>query len=252
MEIDKVKNYFWIVFTLLLAGLLLNLVFFVMPMLQKLGDSFMPVRTITVSAEGKTTVAPDLAQFSFSVVTQGKDPSQIVDENNKKVSAAINFVKSQGVDAKDIKTSGYNLSPDYRYDENIRRSFIVGYTITQSVNVKVRDFDKLPKVLSGLTPVGVNQISGISFSVEDPERFMKEARKIAFERARAKAESMASQNGVGLGKVVNINEFGGPTPIPYFRGAALEAKGGDSITPPTIEPGTQEVTIQVSVTYALR
>jgi uncharacterized protein YggE len=126
MEIDKVKNYFWIVFTLLLAGLLLNLVFFVMPMLQKLGDSFMPVRTITVSAEGKTTVAPDLAQFSFSVVTQGKDPSQIVDENNKKVSAAINFVKSQGVDAKDIKTSGYNLSPDYRYDENIRRSFIVG------------------------------------------------------------------------------------------------------------------------------
>ncbi|MBI2034012.1 MAG: SIMPL domain-containing protein [Candidatus Liptonbacteria bacterium] len=252
MEIDKVKNYFWTVFTLLLAGLFLNLVFFVMPMLQKLGDSFMPVRTITVSAEGKTTVAPDLAQFSFSVVTRGGDPSQIVDENNKKVSVAIEFVKSQGIEAKDIKTSGYNLSPEYQYDDKLRRSFIVGYTITQSVNVKVRDFNKLPKILSGLTPVGINQISGISFSVEDPEKFMREARKIAFERAKAKAQSMASQNGVGLGKVVNINEFGGPTPIPYFRGvAAFEGKGGD-IAPPTIEPGTEEITVQVSVTYALR
>ncbi len=252
MEIDKVKNYFWTVFTLLLAGLFLNLVFFVMPMLQKLGDSFMPVRTITVSAEGKTTVAPDLTQFSFSVVTQGRDPNQIVDENNKKVSEAIDFVKSQGIEAKDIKTSGYNLSPNYRYDEGLRQSFIVGYTITQSVNVKVRDFDKLPKILSGLTPVGINQINGISFSVEDPEKFLGVARKQAFERARAKARSMASQNGVGLGKVVNINEFGGPTPIPYFRGvAAFEGKSGD-IAPPTIEPGTEEITVQVSVTYALR
>ena len=237
---------------MLLAGLFVNLVLFVMPMLQKLGDSFMPIRTITVSAEGKTTVAPDLAQFSFSVVTQGKDPDQIVDENNKKVSAAIEFVKSRGIEAKDIKTSGYNLSPDYQYDEDLRRSFIVGYTITQSVNVKVRDFDKLPKVLSGLTPVGVNQISGISFTVEDPEKFMREARKIAFERAKAKAQSMASQNGVRLGKVVNINEFGGyPPPIPYFGRVEALGKGGD-IAPPTIEPGTEEITVQVSVTYALR
>ena len=164
----------------------------------------------------------------------------------------ISFVKSQGIEAKDIKTSGYNLSPDYQYDENLRRSFIVGYTITQSVNVKVRDFDKLPKVLSGLTPVGVNQISGISFTVEDPEKFMREARKIAFERAKAKAQSMASQNGVRLGKVVNINEFGGyPPPIPYFGRVEALGKGGD-IAPPTIEPGTEEITVQVSVTYALR
>lgn len=252
MEIEKVKNYFWTVFTLLLAGLLVNLVFFVMPMLSRLADSFYPVSVMTVTSEGKTTVSPDLAQFSFSVITQGRNPDEIVSSNNQKMSAAIDFVKSQGIDAKDIKTTNYNLSPDYQYDEALRRSFIVGYTITQNVNVKVRDFGKIPKILSGLTPLGVNQIGGVSFSVEDPEKFLNEARKQAFARAKAKATTMAEQSGVRLSRIVNVSEFGGfPPPIPYYGRAEALGKGGD-IAAPTIEPGTEEITVQVSVTYAIK
>lgn len=251
MNPEKARSYFWVLLNLVLAAMLLNIVFFVMPLLSRFTDSFQPARVISVSAQGKTTVAPDLAEFSFSVVTQGQDPSTIVDSNNRKVTAAIEFVKSQGIESKDIKTTGYSLNPDYQYDENTRRSYIVGYTITQNVNVKVRDFVKLPKLLAGLTPAGVNQISGISFTVEDPERFLSEARAQAFERARAKARAMAEQNGVRLGRVVNVSEFSSGPPIPYFGRVEAFGKGGD-IAAPTIEPGTEEITVQVSVTYALR
>lgn len=253
MNPEKAKVYFWPLLNLVLAAVFVNIVLFVMPMLSRLADSFQSVRTIAVSAEGKTVVSPDLAQFSFSVVTQGQNPETIVDGNNRKVSAAIEFVKSQGVEAKDIKTSGYNLSPDYQYDENTRRNYIVGYTITQSVNVKVRDFAKLPKLLAGLTPVGVNQISGISFTIEDLDKVLGEARKQAFERARAKAIMMASASGVRLGRVVNVSEYGGgPGPIPYYGRTEAFGKGGDMIAAPTIEPGTEEVQVQVSIVYELR
>lgn len=254
MNTEKTKSYFWLLASLVLGAIFLNIVFFVMPMLARLGDSFQPVRTITVSAEGKTVVTPDLAQFSFSVVTQGQNPETIVDGNNRKVSVAIDFVKSQGVEAKDIKTSGYNLSPDYQYDEKTRRNYIVGYTINQSVNVKVRDFGKLPKLLAGLTPVGVNQLSGVSFTIDDPDRALEDARKQAFERARTKAQMMASASGVRLGRVVNVSEYaGGPGPIPYYGRAEAFGKGGDvMVVPPTIEPGTEEVSVQVSIVYELR
>ena len=170
------------------------------------------------------------------------------------MSAAIEYVKSQGVEAKDIKTTGYNLNPDYQYDPDTQRSFITGYTLTQTVSVKIRDLSKVAKIIGGLPPVGVNQIGGISFTVEDPEKYLNEAREKAFEKARAKAEQMVRSTGVKLGKVINVSEFGGyPPPIPYYteRGFGL---GGDiaASKAPTIEPGTQEITLQVTVTYELR
>lgn len=255
MNTEKTKSYFWLLLNLVLGAVFLNIILFVMPLLSRVADSYHPSRVLTVNASGKTTITPDLAQFSFSVVTQGREPSTIVDENNKKVTKAIEYVKSQGIVEKDIKTSGYNLNPDYQYDEKTRRSYIVGYTITQNIQVKVREFEKLPKLLSGLIPVGVNQVSGISFTVEDPEMFLVDARNQAFERAQEKANSMAKANGLRLGRVLNISEYGGfPPPVPYYgRSEAAFGKGGDvSVMAPTIEPGTEEITVQVTVTYALR
>src|SRR3989338_5474441 len=107
----KFKKYFWILLDILLAGIVVNLLFFVMPAIKRFGESLAPVRTITVSAEGKTFIVPDIARTSFSVVSEGVSPTTITTENNKKISAAIDFVKGKGIDSKDVQTSGYNLSP---------------------------------------------------------------------------------------------------------------------------------------------
>ncbi|RJQ28582.1 DUF541 domain-containing protein [Candidatus Parcubacteria bacterium] len=255
MNTDRSKSYFWMLINLLIAGLIINLVFFVMPAVKAYRDSIWPVRTINVSAEGRAVATPDLAETSFSVVSKGRNPEELADNNNQKVSAAIEFIKSQGIDTKDVKTSGYNLSPDYRYDPKTERNFITGYTLTQTVNVKIRDLGKVAAVIGGLTPLGVNQIGGINFTIDDPEKLLGEARADAFRRAHEKAKTMAGQNGLRLGKIVNVNEFSGGPPMPYFAAKDMAmGMGGPEmmVARPTIEPGTQEITVNVSITYALR
>ncbi len=213
-----------------------------------------PARTITVSAEGKTTVVPDLATFSFSVVSQGADPVKLQNDNNAKVNAAIEFVKARGVDAKDIKTSDYNLSPNYVWNQKTGKSSIDGYTLNQSVIVKVRDLSKVAVLLGGLPSNGINQLGGVNFSVDDQDKFLNQAREEAFTKAKAKAIAMAKYSGARIGKVVTFNESNGgyPGPIYYAKEAGL-GMGGPSMPPaPTIEPGSQEVTVTVNVVYELR
>lgn len=250
---DKSKKYFWILLNLVLAAIFANIVFAVMPTVSRFGDSIVSPRTLTVTADAKTFTTPDIAQLSFSVVTRGQNPVQITDENNKKINAAIELIKKKGVEAKDIKTTGYNLSPDYRYDRKEETSIITGYTLTQSVSLKIRNFALISDILGSLPPLGINQIGGVSFMVDEPEQFLAEAREIAFTKARNKALNLARQNGVSLGRVISINEFGGPYPQPYYaRSAEAFGKGGDAVTAPTIEPGQEQITVNVSVTYELR
>lgn len=250
---DKAKSYFWVLLDLLIVGIIVNLVFFVMPAIKRYVDSPNGFRTLTVSGEGKTFVSPDVAYTSFAVVSRGKNPEELADNNNQKVAAAIAFVKGEGIEAKDIQTTGYNLSPDYKYDPQTERNFITGYTLTQTVSVKIRDLAKVAKIIGGLTPLGVNQIGGVSFSIDDPEQYLAQARAEAFKRARAKAEDMARQNGVKLGKIINFGEYGGPPPIPYYRDftASKFLGAGGEVAAPLIEPGTQEIRVTASVTYEL-
>ena len=252
------KKYFWIFLDILLVGLIINVFFFVMPTLDRVGESQPPVRTISVNAEGKTTVKPDIAQFSFSVVTEGPDLVKITSENNKQVEDAIKFVKSEGVKSDDIKTTQYNLQPKYEYNKERRRSYISGYELTQTVFVKIRELDKnigeVSKILGRLPELGINQISGVSFTVDDPDKFMNEARADAYKKAKDKAEFMAKSAGVGLGRVINVNEYGAP--IFYGPYAKMGMGGADMAAAPSaiapVEPGSEELTIQVSITYALK
>ena len=250
MENIQYKNYFWLLLNILIVGIIVNLVFFVMPAIQKFGDSMAPARTLAVTAEGKTTVSPDIAEVSFSVVSQGENPEKLASANNDKMSAVIDNIKGNGVDAKDIKTTNYDLQPNYGYDKNTGRSYIYGYTLTQTVSVKIRDFKKVAAVVGGVTPLGVNQVGGISFQVEDQEKFLGEARKEAFQNAKTKAEEIAKASGVELGKIVNVSEYQN-SPMPYYKSVAMGMGGAESASVPTIESGTQELKLNVSITYSL-
>ncbi len=249
---ERSKNWFWIILDIaLVVVVLLGLV--AGKALLRYSKSVYPSRTINVSAEGSTVVSPDVATFSFSVIAEGADPEQLQNANLDKITKAVDFIKAEGVEAKDIKTAGYNLSPKYEYNEKTRRSFISGYTLTQTVFVKVRDLSKVGKLLGQLPSFGINDIGGLSFAIDEPDKFLNEARQEAFEKARAKADEMARYNGVKIRRVVSFSEFGGGYPTPFLKEAV--GRGGDFGGPapvPTIEPGSQEVTVQVNVTYEIR
>lgn len=210
-------------------------------------------RTITVSAEGKVKVVPDVSTITFSVVSEGKDPKALQIENTNKMNAAIAFVKSLGIDAKDIKTDQFSLQPKYQWIQSEGRQITDGYTFTQSVTVTLRDFNKAADVSKGLVSLGINQISGPNFNIEDTDRYQNQARELAFKKARAKVDAMARENGVRVRRVVTFSE-GSSGPIYYARAEATSADGSGGAVPPTpvLEPGQQEVRVQVSVTYEIR
>ena len=249
-DISKSKNQAVIIFLGFLMLVIIYSLFF--GPAKKYGDSLMPIKTTSVSAEGKVTVSPDIAKLSFSVVSEGANPKLLAENNNKKMNAAIDFVKSQGIEEKDIKTTEYNLVPRYEYDEKTRTSYITGYTLTQTVLVKVRDLNKVAEVLGGLPALGINQISSISFDIDEPEKYLGDARNQAFDKTKEKAEAMAEKNGVKLGRVINFYEY---QPITYYGQTKMASgMGGAEAAPvvPQIQPGSQEVTIQVSVTYEIK
>ena len=218
-------------------------------------------RSFSVSGDGKAVAIPDNAQFSFMVITEGgKQVGALQQENTTKVNKAILFVKSKSIDEKDVKTQSYNVQPRYQYFNCPRDGGacpppeIVGYTVTQSVLVKVRDFAKIGDLLSGVVQSGANSVSDLSFTLDDPTMVQNEARAEAIAKAKAKAESLAKAGGFKLGKLLSIEEGAvGRPPVYYSMEAAKYGMGGGGVAPaPSIEPGSQEMNVSVTLKYEIR
>ena len=220
-------------------------------------------RSFSVSAEGKEVAIPDVAQFSFSVITEGgKDVGALQSDNTKKMNAVINFVKSKGVDAKDIETQNYSVEPRYQNyvcnpnefssDRVCPPPEIVGYTIRQNISVKIRDFSRVGDALSGVVEQGANSVSGLYFTIDDPAEVQAKARAKAISKAKEKAKELAKAGGFRIGRLLSINE--GFYPV-YGRGiGAAYGVGGDleKAAPPTIEPGSEDVVVSVNLSYEIK
>jgi hypothetical protein len=228
-------------------------------------------RSFSVSAEGKVVAQPDIAQFSFSVIDEGENLLTIQKENTQKANAIIDFLKKQGVDALDIKTTDYNISPKYTYyncstpvleTRQGSEAFpkpcpppkITGYTLTQTISVKIRNFSKIGDVLSGIVEYGANNVSGLVFTVDDPTKLENEARKEAILKAKEKAKQIAEAGGFKLGKLLSIEESYYPSDIYRYGmggGESLSVSKSLSLPPPTIEPGSKEIKATVTLRYEI-
>lgn len=208
-------------------------------------------RTISVDGEGKITAKPDIALVSLSVVNQGFKVPDVTKEGNTKMNSVIESIKKLGVESKDITSTQYNLYPQYAYPEN-KSPQITGYSLTQEIQIKVRDLNKVDEVLDAGTTAGANQIGQLTFDIDDASKIKNEARGKAFSAAREKAEAMASAAGVKLGRVVTFSEgYMNPYPPMYANYAMDMAKSEAGSVAPTIEPGSKELAINVSVTYEI-
>ena len=217
-----------------------------------------PERSITISAEGKVEAVPDIATTNFSVVSEGKDAKTVQKNNSDKINAVLAFLKSEGVAEKDVKTTNYDLYPEYDYRNYPTPSGsglpnpIIGYRLTQTLTVKIRDLNKVGEILEGVVSRGINQTGGVSFDIDDPDNLKDQARTEAFAKAREKAAALVGQSGAHIGRIVNIieSDFSVP-PIPYY---GLDGLGGGAevkTSAPQIQPGTQEVRGSVTVVFEL-
>jgi uncharacterized protein YggE len=200
---------------------------------------------------------PDVAHITFSVITQNGDLAKLQQQNTERANRAIEFVKSKGVDAKDIKTQSYTIEPRYEYRPctigPCPPPAIVGYSVTQTVSVKIRDFTIIGDILAGVVERGANSVSGPFFNVDDPTELQNQARREAIEKAKKRAEAVAEAGGFRLGKLLSIED----SYYPIYGYEAL-GKGGAgeavraSVPMPTVEPGSQEITVTVILRYGIK
>ena len=216
-------------------------------------------RSFSVTGEGMVTTVPDTAQFSVSVVTDGgMNIADTQKKNVDKMNKIIDFVKNQGVDAKDVKTTQYAINPQRSYpvcavDKTCASSQITGYAITQSIAIKTRDTEKVGALLAGVTDNGANSVSDITFVVGDEAKTKGVAREAAIEDGRKQAVSIADAAGFKLGKLTTIYEespINGISPMPYATDKVASSQIMQAPVP-TIEPGSNEQKVRMTLTYEI-
>lgn len=208
--------------------------------------------TISMNGEGKITAIPDIANVTIGINVEKKSVAEAQKENTNKFNALLAQFKKQGIDSKDIKTTDYRINPVYDYTSS-RGQTLRGYEVNQSVSIKIRNLDKISDVLDIAGQGGANQVSGLTFSIDDPEKLRQQAREKAFANAREKAAALAEVSGVKLGKVVSFSESGGNQPQPYPMYYAKDSLGMGGAGPilPSIEGGSLDIVVNANITYEI-
>ena len=197
-----------------------------------------------VTGEGRVTIKPDIASITAGIQAQASSVKGAQDQINSVINQVSEAIKQTGVDAKDIQSTNYSIYPTYDYGGGTQK--ITGYNAGTNLLIKVRNLDNINNVIDSATKNGANQISGLTFSVDDKTKMETEARQKAVDEAKKKAQVAAKIAGFKLGRIINYSENfqGGPRPITLTMEAA-KAVG----SPTQVEPGSSEVIVNVTLSY---
>ena len=240
-----------------------------------LGESATPA-TISFSGHGEVTAPPDIASVYFTIskdATTAKDAQAAVAVIEKK---ALDFLKTKSIADKDIKTSNASVYPKYEYRQAIcppvpmdagttngtvsssapyycppNKQVAVGFTASESITVKVRKVDDVGDIMQGLGTTGVSDLNGPNFAIDNQDALQIQARKKAIDDAKAKAQTLAKDLGVKLGKISSFSENGN-YPIMYAaKGMSLDS-ASSAPSPAVIPKGVNTITSDVTITYEIR
>ena len=206
---------------------------------------------LNVSAEGIVYATPDIAKLFFGVQQTGKEASAVEDQLSERINTIKAKLVELGVEDKDIKTSDFSIYPDYGpYPIPTTNPQIRSYTGRHILEVTVRDLDRVNDVADGAIAAGANEVQNISFTVEDPESYLQEARTQAIQKAKDKAKQLAEAADIRLGRLLSINEY--PVSMPFDGRFGYGGMGGAEDTKIGLEPGNMEVRVNVTLVYAIR
>lgn len=204
----------------------------------------------SVSADGKVFAKPDIAEISLGFTNSASTVSQVQTSANQTVNNISAAVKRLGIADGDIKTTNYNLRPDY--DWNAKPQRITGYNIDVNLSVRVRDFAKINQVIDAGTANGANLVGNLNFTFDDVEKFKSQARKLAIDNAKKKASEISGASGISLGRLINVTEGNVYYPQPLMMAKDAVGMAGGGAAPTKVEPGTSEVSVTVTLSYETR
>jgi len=206
---------------------------------------------ITVGGRAKVAGTPDTLRLDLSVVATASSVSGALASANRSADAVQKSLLGNGVAKQDLQTSGLNIQPTYDYTRS-GTPRLTGYQVSESVSAKLRDLGRAGDAIGKAVSAGGNavRVNEISLDLEDTSALVSRARDKAFADAKTKAEQYAKAAGRTLGAVVSIAEdVRAPSPI-LMPNDRLAGSGLDKQSVP-IQPGSQDVSVSVTVVFAM-
>jgi len=239
------KNSIIIVVTLLMGAVLLS----ACGLIEAQGVTPTSERYIRVSGSGEVAVVPDIAYINIGVHSEAEDVSSALEANNTQATKLTEALQAEGIEAKDIQTTSFNVYPQTRYD-NMGQPVGTSYVVDNTVYITVRDLTKLGKMLDSAISAGANNIYGISFDIADKETVLAQARELAIKDAEAKAKSVAAVAGVTLGQILSIDVSTPTYTQPYYGFGTGKGSGGLETSVP-VSAGQIVVSYTATLNYAI-
>ena len=217
------------------------------------GDSD-PIPRIQVTGEGSVELAPDMAMLDLTVTREATTARAALDANSAAMKEVLVAMQSEGIEARDLQTSGFSIQPKYVYPpakpsgEREPRQ-ITGYTVRNSLTVRVRDINAVGRILDTSVTLGVNEGGNITFTNDDPSTAIREARIKAVQDASDKAKTLALAAGVKTGKILEISEHSySPRPMPMASAEMRLARSSDAVP---VAAGENTYKVTVNIAYAI-
>lgn len=242
-----------------LGVLLVYLIFFVGSLVRNnikkydfIGKADRMESTILVNGVGRVSGNNDIAMTTIGYSNVDKDVAKAQVDNKKVMDQIMVELKKMNVEDKDLQTN-YTVYPEYEYLPD-RGSTLKGYRVSNQLTVKIRDLSKVNEVLGLAGKYGATEISGLTFTVDDPENLKSEARLKAVNDAKNKAAYLAQSLGVRLGRVVSYSEYENAYfdyPTVFAKGNYMGAEGGGGGAPEAVATGSKDVMMNVSISYEI-
>lgn len=217
-----------------------------------MADDDKPVSRILVSGEGRAELAPDTAILSLTVTREAETARNALDANSTAMAEVLKAMKAAGVKETDLQTSGFSIQPRYFHppvQPSGKREApqIVGYTVRNSLTVRVRDVSAVGTILDKSVSLGVNEGGNIRFTNDDPSGAITQARTRAVRNAMAKAKTLADAAGIKTGRILEISEHSSnPRPM-HIAQAEMSLARSSSAVPVATGENTYKVTVNISL-----
>lgn len=200
----------------------------------------------SVVGEGTEYTTPDTAIVALGITIDANTVLEAQNKANKTINDIKNAVKKLGVEDKNIKTTNYNIYPNYDYSSNKKN--ITGYNVNIGISITTENMSTINDVIDTATNLGANEVRNISFDVKDKQKAIDNATKLAIKDAKEKAQKIAKESGINLGKLMNvyISESSNQWAKPMYSAADAGMGGGGGTE---VEPGQTEIKVQATLFY---
>ncbi|HEY9514899.1 MAG TPA: SIMPL domain-containing protein [Gemmatimonadaceae bacterium] len=208
-----------------------------------------PIPEIVTGAQGEARMTPDRATIYIGVQTRAETAEKAGEENAKRQQAVIAAIRARGIGQDQISTVNYSVYPEQQYhpERGDKEPKIVGYNVTNTVRVEVRNIGQVGALIDEALAKGANSINSLDFYSSNEDDARRMALSEAVSRARGDAEALAKGAGGRIGDLIELSSAGminPPRPMPMMM--AMDARAKEA-TP--INPGEQTITVTVTARW---